>query len=87
MSGVTIAKSLLIRTRDFLNLSFHVFPYDEILKVSKVKSDLIFEISTQISSEYQISDKSVNRFGSYASVNSKRQHPPPRGEPPGNFLR
>ena len=46
MSGVTIATSLLRSTRDSLNLLFHMFPYNEILKVSKVKSDLIFETKT-----------------------------------------
>ena len=39
ISIVTIAKSLLRSTRDFLKSSFHMFPYDEI-----VKSDLISEI-------------------------------------------
>ena len=33
-------------TRDFRKLSFHMFPYNEILKVFKVKSELIFEEST-----------------------------------------
>ena len=37
MSGVTIATSLLRSTRDFLNLSFHMFPHDKILKVFKIK--------------------------------------------------
>ena len=46
LSGVTIATSLSGSTRDFLKLLFNVFPYNEILKVSKVKSDLIFETST-----------------------------------------
>ena len=36
MSGGTIATSLLRCTRDVLNL-FHMFPYIEILKVSKSK--------------------------------------------------
>ena len=44
LSGVTIATSLSESTRDFLKLSFHMFPYYEILNVSK--SDLIFERST-----------------------------------------
>ena len=43
LSGVTIAMSLSGSTQDFLKLSFHMFPYNEILKVSKVKSELIFE--------------------------------------------
>ena len=33
LSGVTIATSLLGGSRDFLKLSFDVFPYNEILKV------------------------------------------------------
>ena len=33
LSGVTIATSLLGSTRDFLKLSFHMFPYNDILKV------------------------------------------------------
>ena len=37
MSGGTIATSLLRCTRDVLNLLFHMFPYIEILKVSKSK--------------------------------------------------
>ena len=46
LSGVTIATSLSKSTRDFLKLSFHMFPYKEISIVLKVKSDLIFETST-----------------------------------------
>ena len=41
-----MATSLSGGTRDFLKLSFHMFPYNKILKVSKVKSELIFEEST-----------------------------------------
>ena len=37
LTGVTIATSLSGSTRDFLKLSFHMFPYDEILKVFKNK--------------------------------------------------
>ena len=37
LSGVTIAMSLSGSTLDFLKLSFHMFPYDEILKVFKSK--------------------------------------------------
>ena len=37
LSGVTIAKSLSWSTRDFLKLSFHMFPYNKILKVFKSK--------------------------------------------------
>ena len=36
-SGVPIATGLSESTRDFLKLSFHMFPYDEILKVFKSK--------------------------------------------------
>ena len=38
--GVTIATSLSGSTRDFLKLSFHMFPYNEILKVFKSKIGL-----------------------------------------------
>ena len=37
MSGVTIATTLLRSIWDFLNLSCHMFPYNEILKVLKSK--------------------------------------------------
>ena len=33
LSGVTIATSLSKSTRGFLKLSFHMFPYNEILKI------------------------------------------------------
>ena len=33
LSGVTMATSLSGGTRDFLKLSFHMFPYNEILQV------------------------------------------------------
>ena len=46
LSGVTMATSLSGGTRDFLKLSFHMFPYNEIKKFLKVKSELIFEKST-----------------------------------------
>ena len=46
LSSVTIATSLSGSTPDFLKLLFHMFPYNEIVKVSKVKSDSIFETST-----------------------------------------
>ena len=46
LSGVTMATSLSGGTRDFLKLSFHMFPYNEILKVFKSKSELIFEENT-----------------------------------------
>ena len=42
LSGVTIATSLSGSTKDFLKLSFHMFPWNETFKVT---SDLIFEIS------------------------------------------
>ena len=35
LSGVTMATSLSGSTRDFLKLSFDMFPYNEILKVFK----------------------------------------------------
>ena len=37
LSAVTIATSFLISTRNFLKLSFQIYPYNEILKVSKNK--------------------------------------------------
>ena len=37
LSGVTMATSLSGGTRDVLKLSFHMFPYNEILKVFKSK--------------------------------------------------
>ena len=37
LSDVTIATSLSGTTRVFLKLSFHIFPYNEILKVFKSK--------------------------------------------------
>ena len=37
LSGVTIATSFSGSIRDFLKLSFHMFPYSEILKVFKSK--------------------------------------------------
>ena len=37
LSGVTIETSLSGSTRDFLKLSFHMFPFNEILKVFKSK--------------------------------------------------
>ena len=63
LSGVTIATNLSGSTRDFLKLSFHTFPCNEILKVLKVKSDL--KQAPQNTSKYQISTKSVKGFGSY----------------------
>ena len=75
MSGVTIATTLLRRNRDFLNLSFHMFPCNEILEVFKVKSDLISEISTQKYSVYQISAKSVKGFGSYEYLKFRPMRP------------
>ena len=37
LSSVTMATSLSRSTRDFLKLPFHMFPYNEILKVFKGK--------------------------------------------------
>ena len=42
-----------------------MFPKNEILKVFKCESDLIFEVSTPKYPEYQYSAKSVKGFGSY----------------------
>ena len=58
-----MATSLSGSARDFLKLSFHMFPYNEILKVSKVKSELIFEKASQNTSKYQISAKLVGGGG------------------------
>ena len=60
-----MATSLSRGTRDFLKLLFHMFPYNEILKASKEKSELIFEESTPNTSKYHISVESVRGFGSY----------------------
>ena len=49
MSAVSTGTCLLRSISDFfLNLSFHMFPYNKILKILESKCDLIFEISTQI---------------------------------------
>ena len=37
LSGVTIVTSLSLSAGDFLKLSFHMIPYNEILKVFKSK--------------------------------------------------
>ena len=47
LSGVTIARSLSGSTRDFLKLSYICLIITKFLKFSKVRSDLIFETSTQ----------------------------------------
>ena len=36
LSGITMTTSLSGSTRDFLKLSFHMFPYHKIIKVFKV---------------------------------------------------
>ena len=36
MPGVTTATSFFKSTRDFLNLLFHMFPYNKIFKVFKI---------------------------------------------------
>ena len=74
LSGVTMATSLSESTRDFLKSSSHMFPYNEILKFSKVKSDLIFEKAPQNTSKYQISVKSVRGFGSYEHLKFRPMH-------------
>ena len=61
-----MATSLTGSTQDFLKLSLHMFPYNEILKVFESKSELIFEIGT---SKYQIWAKSVRGFESYKHLN------------------
>ena len=42
LSSVTMVTILSGDTRDFLKLLFHMFPYNEILKV--VKSKILFDI-------------------------------------------
>ena len=69
-----MATSLSRGTRDFLKLSLHVFPYNEILKVFKVKSELIFEKSTSKTPNYKISAKSVRGFGSYEHLKFRPTH-------------
>ena len=60
LSGVTIAMSLSGSTQNFLKLSFHMFPYNEILKVSKSKNlTWYLKQASQNTSKYQISPKSV----------------------------
>ena len=74
LSSVTIETSLLGNTRDFLKFSFYMFPYNEILKFSEVKSHLIFETSTTNTSKYQISVKSVKGFGTYEHLKFRPKH-------------
>ena len=62
--------SLSGSTRDFLKLSFHMFPYNKISKFSKVKSELIH----QNTSKYQISAKSVKGFESYEHLKFRPLH-------------
>ena len=62
LSGVTIATILTGSARSFVKSLFHMFPYREILKVLKAKSDLTFRT---IVSKYQISAKQVKGFGCY----------------------
>ena len=70
LSGVTKATSLSGGTRDFLKLSFHRFPHNEILKVSKFD----FEAAPQNTSKYQFSAKSIKRFGSYEHLKFRPTH-------------
>ena len=66
LSSVTIATSLSGGTRGFLKLSFHMFPYNEILKVFKSKIWVdIWRKHLKIPLKYQISEKSIRGFGSY----------------------
>ena len=46
IAGVTKGTSLLRSIRDFLKLSFHLLPDDDISEVFKFRSDLISEIIT-----------------------------------------
>ena len=71
LSDVTMATSLSGSTRDFLKLSFHMFPYNEILKVFKSKIWYLTYLkqAPRNTSKYQISVKSVKGFGSYDHMN------------------
>ena len=65
LSGVTMATSLSWSTLDFLKLLFLMFPYNNILKFSKVKSELICGKAPQNTSKYQISVQSIKGFDNY----------------------
>ena len=68
LSSVTMTTSLSGGTRDFLKLSFHMFPYNEILKVFKSKLwAYIWRKHLKIppNTKYQISVKSIKGFESY----------------------
>ena len=69
-----MAKSLSEATLHFLKLSFHMFPYDKILKFSKVESELIFKKASQNTFKYQISATSVRGFGSYDHLKFMPMH-------------
>ena len=45
LSSITMAISLSEGTRDFLKVSFHMFPYNETLKVFKSKSNFNFRVN------------------------------------------
>ena len=72
LSGVIIAASLSGSTRDFLKLSFHMFPCNEILKV--FKSKLLVDILNKHTSKYQTSAKSVKWFWSYEHLKFRCTH-------------
>ena len=75
LSSVTKATSLSGGTRDFLKLSFHMFPYNEILKVFKCKIwDDIWRKHLKIPPNYQVSTKSVRGFGSYEHLKFRPMH-------------
>ena len=75
LSGVTMATSLSVSNRDFLKLSFHMFPYNEILKVFKSKIWIaIWKKAPQNTSKYQISAKSVRGLGSYEHLKFRSMH-------------
>ena len=64
LSSVTMATSLSGGTRDFLKLSFHMFPCNEILKVFKSKNlSRYLKKSPRNTSKYQSLAKSVGGLG------------------------
>ena len=70
-----MATSLSESTGDFLKISFHMFPYNEYLKVFKSKICVdILKKAPQNTSKYQISAKSVRGFGSYKHLKFRPTH-------------
>ena len=75
LSGVTIATSLSGSTRDLMKLSFHMFPYNEILKVFKSKIWLdIGKENPKIPLITKFLGKSAKGFGSYEHLKFRPTH-------------